>query len=59
MFNEISVINPCFDIYQVGSLCPILWDVLGFPYSDFYLPPGFDEPYLNRTDVRSEVALRD
>lgn len=55
VFNEIFVINPCFDIYQVGSLCPILWDVLGFPYSSFYLPPGFTEPYFNRTDVKQAI----
>lgn len=35
--SEINQINPCFDIYQVGQLCPLLWDVLGFPYSTFYL----------------------
>lgn len=35
--NEIFAINPCFDIYQVGQLCPLLWDVLGFPYSNEYL----------------------
>lgn len=49
--NAITELNPCFDIYVVGSLCPILWDVLGFPYSGFYLPPGFDQPYFNRSDV--------
>jgi len=31
IFEAILTINPCFDIYQVGQLCPIPWDVLGFP----------------------------
>lgn len=34
--DAINLINPCFDIYQVGQMCPLLWDVLGFP-STFYL----------------------
>ncbi|KAI9715942.1 MAG: hypothetical protein M1828_000530 [Chrysothrix sp. TS-e1954] len=55
VFNAIFEINPCFDIYQVGQLCPIPWDVLGFPYSDFYLPPGFNQPYFNRTDVKEVI----
>jgi carboxypeptidase D len=52
IFTAIFEINPCFDIYQVGQLCPIPWDVLGFPYSTFYFPVGFDQPYFNRTDVK-------
>lgn len=30
--NALSV-NPCFDVYQVATTCPLLWDVLGFPGS--------------------------
>lgn len=29
IFNAIFLINPCFDIYQVATTCPLLWDVLG------------------------------
>lgn len=36
VYNAIFDTNPCWDIYQVGQLCPLLWDVLGFP-STFYL----------------------
>lgn len=54
-FNAINEINPCFDIYQVGQLCPLLWDVLGFPYSGFYLPPGFNDVYFNRSDVKKAI----
>lgn len=39
----------------MGQLCPIPWDVLGFPYSSFYLPVGFDEPYFNRTAVKEVI----
>lgn len=29
VFNAVSLTNPCFDIYQVATTCPVLWDVLG------------------------------
>lgn len=29
VFDAVSLINPCFDIYQVATTCPVLWDVLG------------------------------
>lgn len=52
LFNEIvdaaMLVNPCWDIYQVATTCPLLWDVLGFPGSFGYLPPGA-EIYFNRT----------
>ncbi|KAG9963863.1 serine carboxypeptidase, partial [Aureobasidium melanogenum] len=32
LINEASlVVNPCFDIYEITQMCPLLWDVLGFP----------------------------
>src|SRR5271155_3764844 len=55
IFSAIFEINACFDIYQVGQLCPIPWDVLGFPFSTFYLPVGFDQVYFNRTDVKKVI----
>ncbi|KAF2136235.1 uncharacterized protein K452DRAFT_237868 [Aplosporella prunicola CBS 121167] len=55
VFDAILKINPCFDIYQVGQLCPLLWDTLGFPYSDMYLPDGYDIPYFNRADVKKAL----
>ncbi|KAH0337454.1 alpha/beta-hydrolase, partial [Aureobasidium melanogenum] len=33
IFSAASLVNPCFDIYQVATTCPVLWDVLGFPGS--------------------------
>ena len=47
-------INPCFDIYQVATTCPLLWDVLGFPGSVPYLPEG-TSVYWNRTAVQKAI----
>ena len=47
-------INPCFDIYQVATTCPLLWDVLGFPGSFDYLPAGASI-YFNRSDVQKAI----
>lgn len=57
IFNAIFEINPCFDIYQLGHQCPLLWDSLGFPFSydQFYLPQGYTQPYFNRTDVKKAI----
>ncbi|KAJ4415284.1 hypothetical protein N0V82_007446 [Gnomoniopsis sp. IMI 355080] len=54
VFNAVSLINPCFDIYQVATTCPVLWDVLGFPGSFEYLPEGASI-YFNRTDVKLAI----
>lgn len=27
--NAAILVNPCWDIYQVATTCPLLWDVLG------------------------------
>ncbi|KAI5273348.1 alpha/beta-hydrolase [Aureobasidium subglaciale] len=54
IFSAVSLVNPCFDIYQVATTCPLLWDVLGFPGSFDYLPEGA-EIYFNRTDVQKAI----
>jgi len=54
VFNAISIINPCFDIYQVATTCPLLWDVLGFPGSFDYVPDGASI-YFNRSDVQAAI----
>jgi carboxypeptidase D len=54
IFSATSIINPCFDIYQVATTCPLLWDVLGFPGSFNYLPEGASI-YFNRTDVKKAI----
>lgn len=52
VLEAIATINPCFDIYEVGAVCPYPSDVLGSPYTEADLPNGYDQPYFNRTDVR-------
>ncbi|EME46373.1 hypothetical protein DOTSEDRAFT_70394 [Dothistroma septosporum NZE10] len=58
LFNEIAnaaaLTNPCWDIYQVATTCPLLWDVLGFPGSFDYVPEGATI-YFNRTDVQKAI----
>ena len=58
LFNDIisaaQLVNPCWDIYQVATTCPLLYDVLGFPGSFTYLPPG-GEIYFNRADVKKAI----
>ncbi|THX94235.1 alpha/beta-hydrolase, partial [Aureobasidium pullulans] len=54
IYNAVSLVNPCFDIYQVATTCPLLYDVLGFPGSFEYLPEGV-QIYFNRTDVQKAI----
>ena len=54
ILNAAFLINPCFDIYQIATTCPLLWDVLGFPGSFDYLPDGATI-YFNRTDVQKAI----
>ncbi|KAF2022386.1 carboxypeptidase cpdS precursor [Aaosphaeria arxii CBS 175.79] len=58
LWNDITdavlLTNPCFDIYQIATTCPLLWDVLGFPGSIGYLPEGA-EIYFNRTEVQKAI----
>lgn len=54
VYLEVFSVNPCFDVYQVATTCPLLWDVLGFPGSLFYIPEGADV-YFNRSDVQAAI----
>ncbi|WVQ80584.1 hypothetical protein IAT38_002689 [Cryptococcus sp. DSM 104549] len=49
-------INPCFDIYEINLMCPILWDVIGFPTELSYAPNGI---YFNRSDVKAAIHAPD
>jgi carboxypeptidase D len=46
--------NPCFDIYQIATTCPLLYDPLGFPGDFDYTPPG-GSVYFNRSDVQKAI----
>lgn len=54
ILNAVFLTNPCFDIYQVATTCPLLWDVLGFPGSIPYTPVG-STVYFNRSDVQAAI----
>jgi len=54
IFSAASLVNPAFDIYQILTTPPNLWDVLGFPGSFDYLPEGASI-YFNRTDVQKAI----
>ncbi|EON68560.1 hypothetical protein W97_07818 [Coniosporium apollinis CBS 100218] len=54
IYLAVSLVNPCFDIYQVATTCPLLWDVLGFPGSFPYRPEGASV-YFNRTEVQEAI----
>lgn len=54
VYNAALLTNPCWDVYQVATTCPILWDVLGFPGSIPYLPDGATI-YFNRTEVQRAI----
>lgn len=53
--RAIFLLNPCFNYYEVSQLCPVPWDVLGFPSSTFYLPRGYPNPYFNRSEVKAAL----
>ena len=54
IYYAVTEVNPCFDVYQVATTCPLLWDVLGFPGSFGYVPTGA-EVYFNRSDVQAAI----
>lgn len=51
IINEAQNPNPCFNLYEVNQMCPLLWDVLAFPTSLVYQPAGASV-YFDRPDVK-------
>ena len=58
VYNEAFSVNPCFDLYEVNTVCPLLWDVLGFPGSLDYMPAGATV-YFDRADVKKALHAPD
>ena len=54
MDHAAFAINPCFNVYAVSDLCPLLWDVLGHRTQFDYIPAGA-AVYPNRTDVKAAM----
>lgn len=54
IWTAMTLINPCFNVYQVATTCPLLWDVLGFPGSYNYIPDGANL-YFDRADVKAAI----
>ncbi|KAJ9620999.1 hypothetical protein H2203_007586 [Taxawa tesnikishii (nom. ined.)] len=46
--------NPCFNIYEINQMCPIVMDVLSFPTQLVIENPG-KGTYFNRTDVKQAI----
>ena len=54
IYNAATSVNPCFNIYDITTTCPNLWDVLGDPGSYNYLPAGA-QIYYDRPDVQQAI----
>ena len=48
-------INPCYDVYDISSQCPLLWDVLAHRTQFDYIPDGATV-YPNRSDVETAMV---
>lgn len=51
--NALWEVNPCFDIYEIVAMCPILSNVLGFPTE--LVQDQYNQTYFNRTDVKEAM----
>ncbi|KAF2396902.1 alpha/beta-hydrolase [Trichodelitschia bisporula] len=47
--------NPCFNVYEINSMCPLLGDPLGFPTDLQYQYPGTGGVYFDRPDVKAAM----
>ena len=54
VYNEAYSINPCWDLYEINLMCPLLWDVLAFPTSLDYQAKG-STVYFDREDVKKAM----
>lgn len=54
VFSAAMALNPGFNVYQITQTLPIPDDVLGLPWTSFYVAEG-REIYFNRTDVKRAI----
>jgi carboxypeptidase D len=55
IYDAAYLTNPCFNVYEISSMCPILSDPLGYPSDLQYQYPGMGGVYFNRTDVKKAM----
>ncbi|QSZ32269.1 hypothetical protein DSL72_001843 [Monilinia vaccinii-corymbosi] len=55
IYNAAHGPNPCFNVYEIATQCPLPSDPLGAPTNIEYLYPGFNQVYFNRTDVKKAM----
>ncbi|KAK5010180.1 hypothetical protein LTR28_011373 [Elasticomyces elasticus] len=55
IFEAASMPNPCFNVYEISTMCPILSDPLSYPGDLYYQYPGMGGVYFNRTDVKEAM----
>ncbi|KAJ6088916.1 hypothetical protein N7499_004167 [Penicillium canescens] len=48
VYYEVFHNNPCFDLYEINLMCPLLWDVIGFPAAGSTV-------YFDRADVKAAL----
>ncbi|TID20844.1 serine-type carboxypeptidase F [Venturia nashicola] len=49
--------NPCFNIFEISSMCPILSDPLAYPSDLQYQYDGMGGVYFNRSDVKAAIHV--
>ncbi|MBE7180467.1 MAG: hypothetical protein INR71_04510 [Terriglobus roseus] len=52
VYKEAYRVNPCFNVYEISGMCPVLYDPLSYPSDIQYDWPGAGGTYFNRTDVK-------
>ncbi|KAJ5798666.1 Peptidase S10 serine carboxypeptidase [Penicillium pulvis] len=55
IYDEAHNPNPCWSPYRINQMCPLLWDVLGFPMDLAYEPTH--NSYFNHTDVKRALHV--
>jgi carboxypeptidase D len=48
-------VNPCYNVYETGTQCPLLSDPLGYPTGLLYSDPGLTPVYFDRLDVKTAM----
>ncbi|KAK4249211.1 hypothetical protein C7999DRAFT_39627 [Corynascus novoguineensis] len=54
-FTEARQFNPCLNLFDVTSRCPLPFDPIGFAAGRFILPSSFDTPYFNLPAVKAAL----